>query len=207
MEDVLEVYKRPYDPKYPVVCVDETNRQLIEETRVPATAGSPELVDYEYRRKGVADLFVAFEPLAAKRHIAVTETRKRTDFAHFIRDLADEHYPDAEKIVLVMDNLNIHDTASLYETFPPEEALRLCKRLEIHHTPKHASWLNMAEIEIGVLSRQCLSTPFSQIDQMRSAIVQWELSSNNQQRTVHWHFTSDDARLKLKRLYPIIADS
>lgn len=203
----MEVYKRPYDPKYPVVCLDETNRQLIEEMRVPATSGNLELVDYEYRRNGVADLFIAFEPLAAKRYVTVTESRKRTDFAQFIRELADEHYKDAEKIVLVMDNLNIHDTASLYQAFPPQEALRLSQRLEIHHTPKHASWLNMAEIEIGVLSRQCLSIPFPHIDLMRQDVLAWQLSRNNLKFTVHWHFNTDDARLKLKRLYPVIADS
>lgn len=166
MEDVLETYKQPYDPIRPVVCLDETSRQLIEERSIPAKPGSPELVDYEYRRCGVADLFVAFEPLAAKRVVKVTETRKAVDFAEFVRELVDIHYAHTEKVILVMDNLNIHSIASLYKAFEPIEARRIAEKLEIHHTPIHASWLNMAEIEIGVLSRQCLAESVSSIDKI-----------------------------------------
>ena len=203
MEDVLTVYKQPYDPLRPVVCLDETNRQLIEERRIPAKPGSPQRVDYEYRRCGVADLFIAFEPLAAKRVIAVTQTRKREDFAMFVKELVDTHYPHAEKILLVMDNLNTHSAASLYATFPPEEARRIAEKLKIHHTPKHASWLNMAEIEIGVLSRQCLASPFSCFYDIRRAVAAWQCRRNADCSSVSWHFTTDDARIKLKRLYPV----
>jgi len=205
MEDVLEVYKQPYDPLCPVVCLDETNRQLIEERSIPAKPGSPELVDYEYRRCGVADLFVAFEPLAAKRVVKVTENRKATDFSWFIKDLADVHYPHAEKIVLVMDNLNIHTIASLYKTFEPKEARRIAERLEIHHTPIHASWLNMAEIEISALVRQCLAESMSDIQEMRQKVAAWQCRRNAYCNTANWRFTTSDARIKLKRLYPVIA--
>ena len=170
MEDVLEVYKRPYDPLRPVVCVDETNRQLIEELSIPAKPGSPELVDYEHRRCGVADLFVAFEPLAAKRVVSVTETRKAVDCTIFINELVDIHYAHAEKVVLVWDNLNIHAISSLYKVFPPAEARRIAEKLEIHHAPILASWLNMAEIEIGVLSRQCLAESMTAIQEMRRKV-------------------------------------
>lgn len=205
MEDVLDVYQQPYDETRPVVCVDETNRQLIEETRVPAEQGKPERVDYEYRRCGVADLFVAFEPLAAKRFVKVTETRKATDFAEFVREVVDIHYEKAEKVILVMDNLNIHCIASLYKAFEPQEARRIASKLEIHHTPKHASWLNMAEIEIGVLSRQCLSVPYSSVDQMMRNVECWQNSRNSAHSTVHWRFTTADARIRLKKLYPVLA--
>jgi hypothetical protein len=207
MEDVLEVYKRPYDPLCPVVCLDETNRQLIEERSIPAKPGSPELVDYECRRCGVADLFVAFEPLAAKRVIQVSENRKATDFSWFVKDLADVHYPHAEKIVMVMDNLNIHTIASLYKTFEPKEARRIAERLEIHHTPIHASWLNMAEIEISALSRQCLAESMSDIQVMRQKVAAWQCRRNACCNTANWRFTTSDARIKLKKLYPIIAES
>lgn len=203
----MEVYARPYDPICPVICMDETNRQLIEERRLPRTPSHPELVDYEYRRCGVADLFVAFEPLAAKRFVEVTETRTRIDFAHFIEKLVDVHYRHVERIVLVMDNLNTHSIASLYAAFPAEKARRLAEMLEIHHTPKHASWLNMAEIEIGVLSRQCLAKPVSSIDEMRRQVNHWQASRNRQAASVHWQFTTADARVKLKRLYPVISNS
>jgi hypothetical protein len=207
MEDVLEVYAKPYDPICPVICLDETNRQLIEERRIAMMPGCPELVDYEYRRCGVADLFVAFEPLAAKRHITVTQTRTRIDFALFVKELVDVHYRHAEKLILIMDNLNIHSIASLYAAFPPEEARRLAEKLEIHHTPKHASWLNMAEIEISVLARQCLSKPVVSIEQMRNQVNPWQSFRNQQGRSVHWHFTTTDARIKLKRLYPVISEN
>ncbi len=204
MEDVLDVYKRPYDPLTPVVCLDETSQQLIEEKSIPAKPGTPELVDYEYRRCGVADLFVAFEPLAAKRVVEVTETRTAVDFAGFIRDLVDIHYAYAEKLVVVMDNLNTHTIASLYKAFAPEEARRIAEKLEIHHTPKHASWLNMAEIEIGVLSRQCLSEKVTSITEMRRNVSAWQCRRNAQCATVNWRFSTADARIKLKKLYPII---
>jgi hypothetical protein len=206
MEDVLEVYKRPYDPLRPVICFDETNRQLIEERRIPvAGPGQVELVDYEYRRCGVANLFMMFEPLAARRFVNVTETRTRVDFAHCIKELVDNHYPYAEKIVAVMDNLNTHTTASLYQAFPPQEARRLVEKLEIHYTPKHASWLNMAEIEISVLSRQCLSGYSVSIDDMRGKVNAWQFKRNCDCLSVNWRFTTSDARIKLKKLYPVIS--
>jgi len=204
MEDVLEVYKRPYDPLCPVVCIDETNRQLIEEKVIPAKPGSPELVDYEYRRCGVADLFVAFEPLAAKRMVKVTENRKAVDFADFAKELVDIHYPHAEKIVAVMDNLNIHSIASLYKAFRPKEARRIAEKLEIHYTPIHASWLNMAEIEIGILSRQCLAEKITSIQEMERKVKAWQCRRNAVCNSVNWRFTTADARIKLKKLYPII---
>jgi len=207
MEDVLETYKQPYDPIRPVVCMDETNRQLIEETTNPAKPGSPELVDYEYRRCGVADIFMAFEPLAAKRVTKVTENRKAVDFAEFIRELVDVHYAHAEKIILVMDNLNIHSTASLYKAFEPVEARRIAEKLEIHHTPVHASWLNMAEVEIGILSRQCLAESMISVEEMRRNVSAWQCRRDAACGTVNWRFTTNDARIKLKRLYPIIAKS
>jgi len=173
MEDVLDTYKQPYDPLRPVLCLDETNRQLIEERSIPAKPGNPELVDYEYRRCGVANLFVVFEPLAAKRVVKVTATRKAVDFAEFIRELVDVHYPHAEKVALVMDNLNIHSPTSLYKKFDPCEARHIARKLEIHHTPLHASWLYMAEIEISVLSRQCLAKNSASIDEMRHIVSAW----------------------------------
>lgn len=207
MEDVLGTYSNPYDPLCPVVCLDETNRQLIEERHIAAKPGDPELVDYEYRRCGVADLFVAFEPLAAKRLVKVTEQRTAADFAMVLKELVDIHYPHAEKIVLVMDNLNIHNIASLYKAFEPGEARRIAEKLEIHHTPKHASWLNMAEIEIGVLSRQCLAESMTSIETMKRKVSAWQCRRNAACSTVNWRFTTDDARIKLKRLYPVISIS
>lgn len=207
MEDVLETYSRPYDPLRPVVCLDETNRQLIEERQIPAVPGSPERIDYEYRRCGVADLFVAFEPLAAKRVVKVTERRTAIDFAQFLKELADVHYAHVETIVLVMDNLNIHEIASLYKAFEPQEARRIAEKLEIHHTPIHASWLNMAEIEIGVLSRQCLAQSMNTIEMMRRKVSAWQCRRNAACSTVNWQFTSTDARIKLKKLYPVISTS
>lgn len=207
MENVLDVYQRPYDPLRPVVCLDETSRQLIEEKQLPAKPGQLALVDYEYRRLGVANLFVAFEPLGRKRVVEVTENRKRVDFAAFAKDLVDSHYPHAEKVVCVMDNLNIHGIASLYEAFAPLEARRIAEKLEIHYTPKHASWLNMAEIEIGILSRQCLAENMTSMDEMRRKVSAWQLRRNAACSTVNWRFTAADARIKLKKLYPILSDS
>jgi hypothetical protein len=203
MEDVLEVYKLPYDEKRPVVCLDETNRQLIGETQTPRPVqpGQPALHDYEYVRNGVANCFMMFEPLAARREVHVTEQRTAQDFARCLRDLAETHYPDAEKIIVVMDNLNTHSLASLYAAFEPEEARRLCERFEIHHTPKHGSWLNMAELEIGVMSRQCLGQRIPTMEQMKTEVQVWVKQRNNLKSTVNWQFTTADARIKLKHLY------
>lgn len=204
MEDVLDVYQRPYDPLRPVVCLAETNRQLIEKRIVSAKLGHPELEDYEYHRCGVVDLFVAFEPLACKRVVKLTDTRTAMDFAHFLRELVDVHYSHCEKIVLVMDNLNIHSIASSYKAFDPATARQIARRLEIHYTPIHASWLNMAEIEIGILSRQCLSQSLSSFELMARQINAWTLHRNAACSTVHWRFSTSDARCKLRKLYPII---
>jgi hypothetical protein len=211
MEDVLEAYKLPYDKKRPVVCLDETNRQLIGEITppLPTQPGQTAVYDYEYVRNGVADLFMCFEPLAAQRYVKVTETRTKIDFARCLKDLSDTIYPDAGAIVLVMDNANrrfenTHSLASLYAAFPPAEARRLAERFEIHHTPKHASWLDMAEIEIGVMSRQCLNRRIPTIEEMTSQIQAWAVARNARKNTVHWHFTTEDARIKLQHLYPKI---
>jgi len=206
MEDTLEVYHRPYNEKFPMVCLDETNRQLIAETRkaIPAKPGQNKRVDYEYRRNGVVNLFMMFEPLKARRHVKVMEQRTRKDFARCIRELVDVHYPNAEKIVLVLDNLNTHSEGSLYEAFEPAEARRLAEKLEIHYTPKHGSWLNMAEIEIGVLSRQCLSKYIESRELMITEVEAWQRQRNDAEATVDWQFTTADARIKLKKLYPVI---
>lgn len=202
----MEVYHRPYDERFPTVCLDETNRQLIAETRkaIPARAGQKKRVDYEYRRNGVVNLFMMFEPLKARRHVKVMDRRTRRDFAECVRELVDVHYPDAEKIVLVLDNLNTHSKGSLYEAFEPAEARRLAEKLEIHHTPKHGSWLNMAEIEIGVLSRQCLSKYIESKEKMTKEVKAWQQERNEAGNTVDWQFTTEDARIKLKKLYPVI---
>ncbi len=202
----MDVYQRPYNPLYPVVCLDETSRQLIEETRVPIAVkpGEPKKVDYEYRRNGVVDLFMIFEPLAGQRHVMITDSRKRTDFANCIQMIKDEYYPNCEKIVLVMDNLNTHPVASLYAAFSPEKARRLAEKLEIHYTPKHASWLDMAEIEIGIMSRQCLSDYLANKDKIEAEVLAWCKKRNSNNSKVDWQFTTSDARIKLKRLYPII---
>jgi len=204
MEDVLDVYQRPYDPLNPVVCIDETNKQLIEETRIPCAPGQPEKVDYEYERNGVADVFMIFEPLAGKRETLVTETRTGIDFAHALQYTSDVMYPHAEKITLVNDNLNTHVIASLYKAFLPEEAHRLANRFELHYTPKHASWLDMAEIEIGIMCRQALAKPLPDMDSFRKQVKAWTLQRNIEGAKVNWQFTTKDARIKLKRLYPII---
>ena len=206
MEDVLEVYKRPYDSERPVVCLDETSKQLIGETRtpVPAAPGQPARIDYEYERKGTANLFMVFEPLAGWRWVKVTERRTALDFAAVIRELADRCYPDAKKIVLVMDNLNTHKLASLYEAFAPEEARRLVERLEIHYTPKHGSWLDMAETELSVLARQCLNRRIDNADALSREIRAWEQRRNEAVCKIEWRFTTKNARIKLKRLYPSI---
>ena len=204
MEDVLEVYCRAYDAFRPLVCLDEASRQLLAETRkaIPVEPGKPRRVDAEYRRCGTASVFMLNAPLEGKRHVRVRERRTRKDFAEVIRELCDELYPDAEKIVLVMDNLNTHNIASLYEAFPASKARRLAEKLEIHYTPKHGSWLNMAEIELSILSRQCMNDYFESREQLAERIAPWERSRNDRQAGIDWRFTTADARIKLKRLYP-----
>lgn len=204
MEDVLEVYHRPYDPAYPVVCMDESSKQLIGEVTapIPAAPGHAKLQDDEYVRNGVAEIFMEIEPLAGQRHVEITERRTMIDWAHNTRDMLNIRYPDAEKVVLVMDNLNTHGIASLYAAFSPEEAWALAERLEIHHTPKHGSWLNIAEIELSVLKRQCLANRIPSMEQMRQQTRAWNEERNEKQIQVNWQFTTADARIKLKRLYP-----
>ncbi len=206
MEDVLDCYCQPYNPKRPQVNMDEASRQLVGEARppLPTKRGAARKVDYEYERKGVVDLFLFCEPLRGWRHVIVTDQRTRKDWAHCIKDLVDVQYPDAEKIVLVMDNLNTHSPASLYETFAPDEAKRLLDRLEIHYTPKHASWLNIAEIELSVLSRQCLDRRIPDKATLTQEVAAWERDRNTAGGRVDWRFTTADARIKLKRLYPSI---
>jgi hypothetical protein len=206
MEDVLEVYRRPYDPKRPVLCIDETSKQLVGETRPswPSRPGMVERRDYEYVRHGVANLFLACEPLAGWRHAAVTEHRGRVDWAGFIRSLLDGPYRDAERVVLVMDQLNTHALASLYEAFPPEEAKRPAERVELHHTPKHGSWLNIAGIELSALGRQCLARRIAHQDTLRRKVEQWEHQRNATVTKVDWQFTAEQARVKLRSLYPSV---
>lgn len=206
MEDVLEVYHRPHDRRRPQVCFDEASKQLIKETRtpIPAAPGRPLITDYEYERNGTANLFMMFEPLAGKRHVKVTERRTALDYAHVVRELVEVHYPRAEKIVLVQDNLNTHKPASLYEAFPPEEAQRILAKLEIHYTPKHGSWLNMAETELGILSRQCLDRRIEHRELLTNEVGAWEADRNTAKCRVDWRFTTHDARTKLRRLYPVI---
>ena len=204
MEDVLEVYQRPLDPRRPVVCLDETTKQLVSETRtpLPAARGRPVCYDYEYERHGVASLFMMCAPLSGWREVSVRERRTRIDYAQCLRALAEEHFPEAEKIVLVQDNLNTHGAASLYEAFEPATARRLCERFEFHYTPKHGSWLNIAEIELSVLSRQCLRRRIGQWETLHREIAAWSLRRNQPECKINWRFTTGDARCKLKRLYP-----
>lgn len=205
MEDVLEVYTRPYDPRYPQVCMDEISKQLLRDTRqsLSMEPGKPERQDYEYERGGVVNLFLFCEPLRGRRWVDITERRTKTDWAHQIKELVDERYPEAERIVLVMDNLNTHTPASLYEAFEPCEARRLAEKLEIHYTPKHGSWLNMAEIELSVLSRQCLNRRVPNFESLRSEVEAWQQRrAATGGKKIEWRFRTEDARLKLKRLYP-----
>jgi hypothetical protein len=206
MEDILAVYKRPYDPKEPLVCMDETTKQLIKETRrtIRAAHGIPERYDYEYDRNGVCNLFMFYEPFGGKRYVTVTDRRARVDWALQIRELLDNHYPDARKVILVMDNLNTHNGASLYETFHPHEARRLLERLEIHYTPKHGSWLNIAEIELRVLSGQCLNRRIPDKQTLKREVMHWQNQRDFLHAKVNWRFTTADARIKLKRLYPTL---
>ena len=208
MEEVLSVYTRPYDERRPQVCLDETSKQLVSETRVPLPMqpGQPECCDYEYERQGTCNLFVACEPLTGKRYLQVTEQRTKVDFARFIRDLVDVYYPTAEKLVLVMDNLNTHTLAALYEVFEPAEARRLIEKLEVHYTPKHGSWLNMAEIEFSVLTRQCLDRRIGSRAELEQEVAAWQTKRNERAVGINWRFTTADARIKLKHLYPSIAD-
>ncbi len=206
MGDVLEVYTRPCDPRRPVVCMDETPKQLVGETRRrwPTAAGRVARHDYEYVRNGVANLFMFFEPLVGRRRVKVTERRTRIEWAAEVRELVDRVHPQAEKIVLVLDQLNTHHPSSLYEAFPPAEAKRIADRLEIHYTPKHGSWLNMAEIELAVLSRQCLNGRIADLRQLRRQTRRWETERNIKHTKVRWRFTTKDARIKLRRLYPLL---
>jgi len=206
MEDVLAVYTRPYDPARPVVCLDELNKQLVAEiqTPLPVEPGQPARFDYEYERCGTANLFMINEPLMGQRHVTVTEQRTAVDFARVVRDLLEVRYPHAEKVVLVIDNLNTHKPAALYQAFEPAVARSLIDRLEIHYTPKHGSWLNMAEIELSILSRQCLDRRIPDLDTVTREVAAWEQARNANPRPVNWRFTTPDARIKLKRLYPSI---
>lgn len=208
MEDVLDVYTRPYDEERPLVCMDETSKQQIMEVRRPMAAlpGREHRYDAEYKRNGVSNLFMFFAPLKGWRRVKVTDRRTKVDWAQALRELVDEHFPDAKKITLVMDNLNTHSPSSLYEAFCPGEAKRILNRLEIHYTPKHGSWLNMAEIELSVLGRQCLSRRIPDQPSLRSEIEAWETARNEKAATIDWRFTTEDARVKLKRLYPSFGD-
>jgi len=206
MEDVLEVYHRPHDPDCPVVCMDESNKQLVADIvgPIPCGPGRPKRIEHEYVRKGVAEIFVATEPLTGAVTARITERRTRRDWADFIKYLLDCRYPDARKVVFVMDNLNTHGVASLYASYAPEEALRLSRRMEIHHTPKHGSWLNIAEIELSALSVQCLDRRFGDIAELAAETAEWEPRRNASRKPVNWQFKTADARVKLKHIYPQI---
>ena len=206
MEDILTVYTYPFDPQRPLVCMDETTKQLVKEARcmVPAQPGIPARYDYEYERNGVCNLFMFYEPLGGKRYVTITDHRRKTDWALQIKELLDKRYPRARKVILVMDNLNTHSGASLYEAFPPDEARRLLDRLEIHYTPKHGSWLNIAEIELRVLSGQCLDRRIPDKLTLKHEVASWANQRNVLQARVDWRFSTEDARIKLKRLYPTL---
>ncbi len=206
MEHILDVYKRPYDEKKPWVCFDESCKQLVKETREPIAAKPEQLerYDYQYERNGVANLFMFFEPLTSWRHVEVTDQRTAIDYAHQMKYLVDERYPMAEKIGVIQDQLNTHVRASLYKAFEPEEAKRILDKLEFHYTPKHGSWLNMAEIELSILNRQCLNRRIPDQDSLQLEIAAWEEERNQKSCSVNWRFTTEDARIKLKRLYPSI---
>jgi hypothetical protein len=206
MEDVLDLYNEPYNPKRPVICFDETPYQLIEEVRqpLPPEPNQPERYDFEYKRNGSVNLFAYFQPLAGWRHIEVTQQRTKVDFAKQMKDLVDIYYQDADVIRLVVDNLNIHNPAALYETFQPQEARRILQKLEFHYTPKHASWLNQVEIELSVLSRQCLERRISNRETLELEIAAWEKQRNQERASVNWRFKTTDARKKMERLYPTV---
>lgn len=204
MEDVLAVYTKPRDPRQPLVCLDEASRQLIRETRrpLPMRPGQPARVDYEYERNGTANLFMIFAPLEGWRRVKVTDRRTALDYAHVLKDIADLYFPEAAKITLMQDNLNTHKPASLYEAFPPAEARRLVERFEWHYTPKHGSWLNMAESELGILARQCLGERLPDLQTLIRQISAWQKYRNKNHAKADWQFTTSDARVKLKHLYP-----
>jgi hypothetical protein len=206
MEDTLEVYHRPHDPARPLVCLDETSKQIVAETRepLPMLPGRPARFDYEYKRNGTANAFMLFAPLEGWREVKITERRTAVDYAHVLKDLADTHFPRATKIVLVQDNLNTHVRASLYEAFPPAEARRLVERFEWHYTPKHGSWLNMAESELGVLASQCLDRRIADRSTLEREVAAWVQRRNTHNAKADWRFTTADARVKLKRLYPVL---
>ena len=214
MEDVLDVYERSYDPARPVVCLDETSKQLVAETRMPLPAapagagkpGRPARFDYEYERRGVSNLFLVCEPLQARRQVVVSGHRTKVDWAHVIKDLVDVHYPAAERIVLVQDNLNTHTPAALSETFPPAEARRLAAKLACHYTPKHGSWLNIAEVELSILARQCLAARIPDAQTLTEKVTAWFATRNAKRGRVRWPFTTADARIKLARLSPTIQE-
>lgn len=206
MEDLLYVYQLPYNPKRPVVCMDESSKQLIKETRIPIAPqpGQVERFDTEYERNGTCNIFLSCEPLKGWRNVEVTDSRTKVDWAHYIKKLVNEKYTDVEKIVLVSDNLNTHNGSSLYEAFPPQEARRIIEKLEFHHTPKHGSWLNIAESELSHLSRQCLNRRIPDKETIIKEITAWNKERNERNSVVDWQFTTQDARVKLKRLYPIL---
>ncbi len=206
MEDILEVYQRPYDRQRPLVCLDESSKQLIAETRVPIAAkpGQPGRHDYEYRRNGTANLFMMFAPLEGWRHVKVTDRHTAVDYAQVLKELSDTHFPGSAKIVLVQDNLNTHKPASLYEAFPPTEARRLVERFEWHYTPKHGSWLDMAESELSVLASQCLDRRIPDQRVLKEEVEAWEADRNRKHAMTNWPFTTADARVKLRRLYPAL---
>ena len=206
MEDVLDVYHRPYSAEFPVVCMDESSRQLVGEVTRPIemSPSHPRLVDDEYVRNGVVEIFAEIEPLTGRQHIKVTDTRTMRDWAEYVREMLDERYPASRKVVLVMDNLNTHSIGSLYEAFPPAEAERLAKRLEIHCTPRHGSWLNIAEIELSALKLQCLNRRIPTKEKMKEEVAAWLADRNATRRKIDWQFTTAEARIKLKRLYPVI---
>ena len=206
MEDVLTVYARPYDARFPVVCMDETCKQLIGEVAepIPCAPGRPKRIDHEYVRHGVAQVFLEIEPLTGRRHVEASERRTRIDWARWTKDMLDVRYPDAERITLVVDNLNTHTVVSLYEALPPDEARRLADRLDIHHTPKHGSWLNIAEIELSALNSQCLNRRIPDMNTLQIEMTAWEADRNNRPAPINWHFTTADARIKLRHLYPTL---
>ena len=206
MEDILDLYKRPYNPDEPLICMNEASKQLTQEARlpIPVKPGQPARFDFEYRRNGVCSIFMFYDPFGGNRFVSVTERRTKKDWAWQIKELLEKWYPDARKVILVMDNLNTHVGASLYETFPPAEARALLNRLEIHYTPKHGSWLNIAEIELRILNGQCLNRRIPDKDSLAREVSQWQRDRNIKNPKVDWHFTSENARIKLKRLYPTI---
>lgn len=206
MENTLDVYTRPHDPQRPLVCLDETSKQLVRETRlpVPMQPGQPRRIDYEYERNGIANLFMLFAPLEGWRHVEVTDRHAAADYAAILKDLSDRYFPGADKIILVQDNLSTHSAASLYATFPPAEARRLAERFEWNYTPKHGSWLNMAESELGVLASQCLDRRIPDKDSLIRQVDAWQAHRNKHHAKAEWRFTNDKARIKLRHLYPSI---